>query len=174
MRALRLFLSLAFTVLIASGCAGLIPCGVPDAVCPTAQPATPPPTPAAAIVYPPNDGFQGVPSIVTLPAGTRVSRYGGYFDAGGTFQDKGNFVAPEDVPFEQRALPKQALAKPLTVYEVTAPIEGVRSGPAAPWFDEPGLGLQYQLPLTIQDYLDQGKLKVISRTIPPPPAEKGP
>lgn len=170
MRALRLFLSLAFTVLIASGCAGLIPCGVPDDVCPATQPATPP---AAAIVYPPNDGFQGVPSIVTLQPGTRVSRYGGYIDANRGFQDKGNFVAPENVPFAQRSLPKQALAKPLTVYEVTAPIEGVRSGPAAPWFDEPGLGLQYQLPLTIQDYLDQGKLKVISRTIPPP-AEKGP
>lgn len=37
------------------------------------------------------------------------------------------------------------------------------SGPSAPYFGELGLGRQHQLPSTIQDYLDQGLIRLVER-----------
>ena len=66
-----------------------------------------------------------------------------------------------------RALPQGTdITKPLTVYEVLKPIPDVPTGRAAPAFNELGLGVQHQLPLTIQDYLDQGYIRIVKQTIP--------
>jgi len=66
-----------------------------------------------------------------------------------------------------RALPPGTDAmKPLTVYEVVKPIPNVPTGPAGPAFGELGLGTQHQLPLPIQDYLDQGHIRIIRQTVP--------
>jgi hypothetical protein len=76
------------------------------------------------------------------------------------------FVAPDDVPFPMRALPRASEARPYTVYEVLKPLEDVPSGPAAPWFDQIGLGKQHDLPLPIQDLIDQGFIRPLTRVIP--------
>ena len=113
--------------------------------------------------YPPNRGFLLDPVSTTLKPGARLSRYGGFVDQSGQFKDFGTFVAPEGVPFRMRALPPSAEGKPLSVYEVLKPIDNVSTGKAAPGFNQPGLGSQQELPLPIQDLVEQGFLRLISR-----------
>ena len=43
--------------------------------------------------------------------------------------------------------------KPYSVFEVVKPI-GVRAGKIAPWFDQPGGGIQYMLPDLVDKLLD--------------------
>ena len=119
--------------------------------------------------WPPKSGFYGSTNTQTLDAGYRFSRYGGFVDEGGAFNDFGNFVAPVEVPFGMRALPESSLAKPLSTYEVVKPVPDVLTGKAAPWFNQIGQGTQHQLPMPIQDLIDQGYIKLVNRTIPPKP-----
>ncbi len=116
--------------------------------------------------WPANGGFLNTPTPQTLGTGYKFSSYGGFVDNEGKFQDLGGYVAPADVPYEMRALPPGSNAKPFTTYEVVNPIENVPTGPAAPAFGQIGLGTQHQLPMTIQDYLDRGDIKIINQTIP--------
>lgn len=116
--------------------------------------------------WPPNGGFLGTPVPQTLGEGYQFNRYGGFFNDAGTLQDFGSFVAPADVPYGMRVLPPVSNLRPLTTYEVVQPTP---SGPAAPAFGELGFGTQHQLPLTIQDYLDQGYIKIINQTVPAKP-----
>lgn len=125
-------------------------------------------TPGTAIqtYWPPNAGFNSTPTRETLQIGYQFSRYGGYFDENGNFQDFGGFAAPVDVPYEMRSLEPGSDLKPLSVYEVVKPIPDVLSGPSASWFGQFGHGQQHQFDMTIQDYIDQGYIKVISRKVP--------
>ncbi|WP_124949928.1 glycohydrolase toxin TNT-related protein [Sulfuriferula thiophila] len=99
--------------------------------------------------YPPNRGFSGKPETVTLPSGTLLDRYG---------SPNGTFASPAGTPFSARSLPESSANAPLTTYQVVEPIE-VQAGTAAPWFGQPGGGVQYELPNTIQQLLDSGQLK---------------
>ena len=120
--------------------------------------------------WPPNAGFLGSSTPETLDVGYQFSRYGGFFDNTGNFQDFGNFVSPSNVPYGMRALPFGTdLTKPLSFYEVLKPITDVPTGTAAPAFGELGLGIQHELPLTIQDYLDQGYIRLMNQIIPRKP-----
>ena len=56
--------------------------------------------------------------------------------------------------------------KSFSTYEIVKPIPNVLSGPSAPHFGELGLGKQHQLPMTIQDYLEQGYIHLIDRNTP--------
>jgi len=40
-------------------------------------------------------------------------------------------------------------------YEILKPIPGVKSGKIAPWFDQPGGGTQYQMPMSIEQLLKE-------------------
>ena len=102
--------------------------------------------------WPKNDGFGGVPQVTTLQPGERIDRYGGWIDDTG-FRDKGSFAAPPDTPFEARSMLQSGLKKMRIEYEVTKPIPGVKTGPAAPWFGQPGGGTQYKLPITIEELI---------------------
>ncbi|MFJ9843173.1 TNT domain-containing protein [Kitasatospora sp. NPDC101155] len=97
--------------------------------------------------YPPADGY------VTLPDGTpvefdltlypnqNIDRYGSEYGA---------FLAPEGLPYANRAIPPQSLDGTPAAgcnyhdYKVVKPFK-VHAGPIAPWFNQPGWGLQYQL-----------------------------
>ena len=106
------------------------------------------------IVWPPNDGaVEGTTEQIVLPAGTRIDRYG---------SEDGFFTSPAGTPYEQRSCAPGSDQKPYHQYEVLKPIEGVVQGVTAPWFDEPGGGLQYMMPMSIQELLDQGYLKSIT------------
>lgn len=125
---------------------------------------------AIQMYYPPSGGFLLTPTPETLNTGYQFSRFGGFFDETGAFTDFGNFVAPVDVPYEMRSLPPGAdVTRPLTTYEVLKPMPDVLSGPAAPAFDQLGLGMQHQLPMTIQDYLDQGYIRIVNQVVPKNP-----
>tara|TARA_R110002096_G_scaffold156782_22_gene321566 strand:+ start:3528 stop:3731 length:204 start_codon:yes stop_codon:yes gene_type:complete len=65
------------------------------------------------------------------------------------------------VPFEQRALPNSSLNRPLQEYEVILPLPNVNLGKAASWFGQPGGGIQYQLPMGIDELTEQGFIKPI-------------
>ncbi|MCO8613360.1 RHS repeat-associated core domain-containing protein, partial [Burkholderia multivorans] len=100
--------------------------------------------------WPSNYGFAAdQDSMVTLPSGTRIDRFG---------RPSGGFVAPVGTPFGQRALPESSYNSEYHVYEVAKPIEGVRAGPAEPWFRQPGGGTQYQLPRSVEAHLKDGEL----------------
>ncbi|WP_018556971.1 MULTISPECIES: TNT domain-containing protein [Streptomycetaceae] len=86
-------------------------------------------------------GFTPVP--LTLSVGQRIDRFG---------NEGGRFLAPAGSPFSQRSIPPSNLntfdaGYPFNyhLYKVVKPFT-VASGPAEPWFGQPGNGLQYVLP----------------------------
>jgi len=100
--------------------------------------------------WPKNRGFLKTPNRKFLMPGEVISRYG--FEGG-------KFVSPEGVPFEMRGLPPEYSAtKPYHVYEVVKPFE-IKYGPAAPAFNQIGLGMQYELPVSIEKLLERGVIK---------------
>ncbi|WP_075679703.1 TNT domain-containing protein [Roseburia sp. 831b] len=104
-----------------------------------------------AINWPQNDGFASKPIDEVLQPGTRIDRYG---------SDFGSFTSPEGIPYEMRAVAPETDLKPYSVFEVVEPIN-VKAGEIAPWFDEPGGGIQYLLPDTVDELLDAGILRRI-------------
>lgn len=101
--------------------------------------------------FPIKNGFRldaaGNAISVNLPllVGQKLDRFGG---------EGGQFLAPAGTPYSQRSLPPQSLntiegAYPFNyhVYKVLKPFT-VEAGPAAPWFNQPGEGIQYKIPGT--------------------------
>jgi filamentous hemagglutinin len=102
-------------------------------------------------IWPPNSGGYATVYDVKLPVGTAIDRYG--FPGG-------SFVSPTGTPFADRALPSTYLvSKPYFQYEVAQEISGVTQAKALPWFGQRGMGTQYQLPNSVQWYLENGYLK---------------
>jgi predicted ribonuclease toxin of YeeF-YezG toxin-antitoxin module len=99
------------------------------------------------INWPPNDGFLENPIDDVLKPGIRIDRHG---------IDTGSFVSPEGTPYEKRAAAPGTDTKPYSVFEVIEPI-GVQAGKISPWFDEPGGGVQYILPDSIEELLKAKK-----------------
>ena len=97
--------------------------------------------------YPPQNGFllkpDGSPIETHQPLGRgqAVDRFGSEY---------GGFLAPEGAAYDARSIPPQSLdGQPAAgcnyhAYRVLKPFE-VDGGPIAPWFNQPGLGWQYQL-----------------------------
>jgi hypothetical protein len=110
--------------------------------------------------WPPNRGFADY-TTTTIPKDKVIDRYGGWYDENGKFNDKGTFASPDGVPFEDRALPADTKNKPYNKYRVLKPIENVREGPAIPWFEQKGLGTQYELPMSVQKLIKEGYLEPI-------------
>ena len=103
------------------------------------------------IIWPKNNGFVNTPIDEVLQPGVRIDRYG---------SDFGCFVSPEGMPYETRAVAPGTDLKPYSVFEVVKPIN-VKAGKIASWFDEPGGGIQYLLPDTIDELLEAGILRRI-------------
>ncbi|REK66649.1 MAG: hypothetical protein C6P35_08280 [Cohnella sp.] len=101
------------------------------------------------MIWPKNDGFAGVPKKVTLQPGTRIDRYG---------LETGKFVSPEGTPYEMRSLAPGTETKPYTVYEVVKPLDAL-GGKIAPWFDQPGGGIQYKFDQSIKELIEGGLFK---------------
>ena len=74
----------------------------------------------------------------------------------------GSFLSPAGTPAAARSLPPGALARPLNSYQVLQPFEA-GAGRAAPWFGQPGGGLQFDLGTkTVQDLINSGHLAPVS------------
>ncbi|MFJ8622548.1 TNT domain-containing protein [Kitasatospora sp. NPDC093550] len=98
-------------------------------------------------IYPPADGYVTFPDgspiefDLTLYPNQNIDRYGSEYGA---------FLAPEGLPYANRAIPPQSLdGNPPAAcnyhdYKVVKAFT-VHAGPIAPWFNQPGWGLQYQL-----------------------------
>jgi Tuberculosis necrotizing toxin len=97
--------------------------------------------------YPPDNGFliadgHPVEFHSTLLRGEDVDRFGSEY---------GGFLAPADTPYANRSIPPQSLDNfdaaftcNYHLYRVLKPFNA-ETGPIAPAFGQPGLGLQYQL-----------------------------
>ncbi|MFI4873720.1 MAG: TNT domain-containing protein [Blastopirellula sp. JB062] len=109
--------------------------------------------PDGSIRWPPNEGFAAKPQHVVLPPGTILDRYG---------YVSGTFVCPAGVPPDELSLAPGTLAKPHHVYEVLKPLAAL-AGKAAPWFDQPGGGEQYDLAKPVRHWLNDGYLKEIKK-----------
>jgi len=107
--------------------------------------------------WPPNKGFVSI-EAVDLNIGSKIDRFGGFLDSNGEFRDYGTFVSPEGNSFTSRALPSSTKNKDYNAYEVLEPLK-VNSGPAIPWFGQSGEGTQYELPSSIENLKDKGKIK---------------
>jgi len=107
--------------------------------------------PSIKAMYPPDDGFAGQPSRITLPKRTVIDRYG---------PENGRYASPTGTPIEQRALPYRARSSPLHTYEVIKPLE-VDAGQTRQWFGAKGGGLQYRFDVSIADLIRDGYLRVL-------------
>lgn len=105
------------------------------------------------IIWPPNDGFstKPPPQQTTLRPGTLIDRYG---------SAKGKYAAPRGTPFALRSLPCQDQYEIDRTYEVRKPFQ-VEAGKTAPWFGEPGGGIQYELPASVQTLVTAGYLQPV-------------
>jgi hypothetical protein len=104
------------------------------------------------VIWPPNSGFEEVPTKETLSVGKIVDRYG---------NETGKFVSPQGTPYASRSLPPGSDTRPYYVYEVVQEIE-VLSGKAAPWFNSPGGGTQYQFTQSVESLVQSGYLRRLS------------
>ena len=104
---------------------------------------------AAVPEYPPNRGFIGNPSDQVLSPGTRIDRYG---------YDGGTFVSPAGTPAPMRSMKPGTESKPFSEFEVQKPLT-VKGGKAAPYYGQPGMGTQYELPNSVGKLIDSGALK---------------
>lgn len=93
------------------------------------------------IHWPDNDGFKNTPMDEVLQPGTRIDRYG----------DNGNaqFFSPNGTPWSQRSLPPGSEDKKFISLEVLKEIP-CSSGEIAPWFNQPGGGIQYYTNIQIE------------------------
>ena len=103
--------------------------------------------------WPGNNGFDDIPEKMTLQRQTKIDRYG---------NERGVFASPEGVPFDQRSLASGSENSPYNTYEVIEPFD-VYAGKATPWFDQPGGGTQYQLPMSIEELRRLGYIKIITK-----------
>ena len=103
--------------------------------------------------WPDDEGFADTPDETTLQPGTKIDRYG---------KTSGVYASPEGTPYEQRSLAPGSENSPYNIYEVVRPFD-VKAGTVAPWFDQPGGGTQYKLPMSIQELIDLGYIKLIIR-----------
>ncbi|KAM7207179.1 Protein of unknown function (DUF4237) domain containing protein, partial [Naviculisporaceae sp. PSN 640] len=115
--------------------------------------------------FPPHNGFSldtdgdPITGNITLEVGVLVDRFG---------SESGRFVSPATAPYIQRALPPNNLDtlqdNPLVPYGYhlyrVAKTFNVEAGLIAPWFEQPGQGVQYHLPddKTVKDLVDSGHL----------------
>ncbi len=106
-------------------------------------------------IWPPhNGGYAPVPNF-TLDTGMYIDRFG---------YPGGNFVSPAGTSFAERALPSAyETTKPYFQYKVIQPITDTTKAKILPWFGQKGTGTQYQLPNTVQWYIDNKYLKVVPK-----------
>jgi hypothetical protein len=106
-----------------------------------------------AELYPPNQGFIDKTEVMSLAEEIIVDRYGGVY---------GRFVCPVGTPIPARSLSKyvDTSAANYHKYRIGNDIE-VESGVVAPWFGQPGGGIQYRLPKDIKTLLAEGVLEEV-------------
>ena len=70
----------------------------------------------------------------------------------------GNYLSPQGTPLWARSLPYGSERQPELLYQVVKPFTYYRSN-AAPWFGQPGGGLQYRILPTVKWLLENKYLE---------------
>lgn len=117
--------------------------------------------------YPDEDGFvlkangEPIKANVTLPVGRKIDRFG---------PPSGNFFSPLGAPYIERALPPRNLNNsdgnfPYSyhVYQIIKDLD-VTLGPVAPWFEQPGMGTQFETKLSVTDLIGNNFIKELPRS----------
>ncbi|MEA5095533.1 MAG: TNT domain-containing protein, partial [Sedimentibacter saalensis] len=100
--------------------------------------------------YPPNNGaIPGTEIKVDLQPGQSLGRYG-------NIGPKSNYVTSPGASPDSLSLPPNTSPSIYTELQVVKPIPGVTQSTVAPWGGSTGLGLQYELPMPIQELIKQG------------------
>lgn len=86
-----------------------------------------------------------------IPAGTILIRYG---------PPTGNYTAPVKTKYENLSLPYKQDENEFHTYIVQKPVVAIK-GIVAPWFDQPGGGIQYYTEDNVATLLSSGKLREI-------------
>jgi hypothetical protein len=120
--------------------------------CP-AKPAAKSEVTALTKFYPENAGFAGATERTFLMPGQTIDRYGG--------SGYSRFFSPQGTPDWARSLPPGTAGQPLRTFEVVKPFE-VQSGTVAPWFNQPGGGLQYVTPVKLETLLNRGIIREVT------------
>ena len=103
-----------------------------------------------SINYPPNNGaVAGTEKVITLKPGDAVGRYG-------NIGEKSNFVTQTGVDANQLSLPPNTSPSIYQEFVVMKEIPGTIKSEVAPWGGSPGGGIQYQLPMTIRQLIEEG------------------
>lgn len=71
-------------------------------------------------------------------------------------------MSPDETPCEMRSLAPGTELKPYKVFEVVKPIRGEGSI-IAPWFDQPGGGIQFKLEYSIERLLELEWIKEVKK-----------
>ena len=87
-----------------------------------------------------------------LSVGTIIDRYGNQY---------GKYTSPVGIPYEQRALPYVENPNAYHQYEVLEPIDNVTVSEIAEAFEQPGGGIQYELPASIKQLIKDGYIKEV-------------
>jgi len=97
--------------------------------------------------YPKNNGFLDTPEFIDLQPGQVIDRYG---------DETGRFFSPEGTPIENRSLHPSTNTNSYNSFEVVKPFP-VQSGTVAPYYGQPGGGVQFYSPnLNTQQLLNSG------------------
>ena len=106
-----------------------------------------------SVKWPINDGaVPGTEEIITMKPGEKIGRIG---------SPNGRYTAPSGTPPEKLSLFPETDTSVYTEYEVIKEIPGVNKAEVAPWFDQPGGGIQHKMPKTIRQLERDGFIKKI-------------
>ncbi len=109
---------------------------------------------AGNIKWPANNGaIEGTEKNVVLQKGYQFDRYG---------KNSGSYVSPVDTPFEMRSLAPGTENTPYKVFEVVKPVRG-QGSVIAPWFDQPGGGIQFKLNNSIDELLNSRRITEVGK-----------
>ncbi|AOS65686.1 glycohydrolase toxin TNT-related protein [Actinoalloteichus hymeniacidonis] len=95
--------------------------------------------------------------LVMLQAGTEVDRFG---------EPTGNVTYAAGTPYSRRSLPPQWIKRSYHTYRLLRPLQ-VLTGIAVPWFEQPGGGVSYVLPRSINDLIEDSALAEVTDVEPP-------
>ena len=94
-------------------------------------------------------GFNEAPTVVILPPGTLLDRFGG---------EGGRYLAPLGARFQARAVAFICADAPYRTYRVRKPLPAL-AGRIAPWFGEPGGGIQFLVDASVIELVEMDVLE---------------
>ena len=74
--------------------------------------------------------------------------------------DREDIFSPDGTPYAERALPPFMERQPYNRYRVVQPFD-VKAGEIAPWFNQPGKGIQFLSDYSLKYLLKHGYIEIL-------------